>query len=424
MIDRRRAAPGSRAALPEGPVPRRRRPRPAGSLAGALSLALALAALAASPAQAQPEGAPVCEPTLDCAARARDFDRQVSRLGRQHPGVVGEALAVVRLRRRSICHARNACMVDGAALARVEAWAEAELRALQQQRAEAARRAWASGLAGRLAALHGVGVTLAPPQPQATPQVLGMIARLEEDLEAYDEMNALLQPFVEGARLPDDGAPPPICGTDTLERLRTIVRSGATTRSDASTLRRALEELCEPWERWREPDEGLRSRMRRLNAQVDRIEGWMRQIQQCIDPGPYDFPCRNTFGEQEDGDLAQTRVTLRRLAEVRRVLRGVPERRPFPCGHAIWARLAAESWNESVSQAQMPGLARSAERLCEDGFGFDREELGRDVQRLRERVEQLRARYAQQRARTDRSLRQMRATYGLPAPCQGSGPAR
>ena len=91
----------------------------------------------------------------------------------------------------------------------------------------------------------------------------------------------------------------------------------------------------------------------------------MRQIQQCIDPGPYDFPCRNTFGEQEDGDLAQTRVTLRRLAEVRRVLR--------PGGQFLFLEHVLSETDQGLADAQIKFTPFQVQAT--DGCHLDRRTL-------------------------------------------------
>jgi len=70
--------------------------------------------------------------------------------------------------------------------------------------------------------------------------------------------------------------------------------------------------------------------MRRYAAHLDRIDEWMRDIQRCFDPGPYDRRCENAYGSPEPGDAEQAREAMRTVGEVRRALEGVPERRRAP----------------------------------------------------------------------------------------------
>jgi hypothetical protein len=253
------------------------------------------------------------------------------------------------------------------------------------------------------------GPTGGPPPPQ----ILVSIAHLEEDLAEIEAFRPLLARVHAEVELTAD-EPPRACRSGVIDELAGVVRRGAQlVSSDAGSLRRDLEDLCERFERWRAPDEGRRNRIRGYVTRLDRIDEWMRDIQRCVHPGPYDFRCENAYGPQEPGDAEQARAAMAVVAEVRRALGGVPDRRRFPCRSTVWDRVENRTWTLSVARAQIPGLARQARSICES-LGVDVPTLTEKVQRIRDRVDRADASMVQLGNSRRSSVLQLRTTFGLP----------
>jgi hypothetical protein len=249
-----------------------------------------------------------------------------------------------------------------------------------------------------------------------TPQILITIQNLEEDVTALEGFRPLLERIRREVTLPADGAPPSACASGLRDEIAAVIRQGTTViASDARGFRGQLDDLCRRFERWSEPGAGQQNRMRRYVAHLDRIDEWMRDIRRCIDPGPYDGRCENAYGSQEPGDAEQARRAMRTVTEVRGILEGVPERRPFPCRSPLWDRIEQSRWTMTVARAQIPGLATQARSICES-LGVEQEALERVVQRTRESVDRAIASEAHLATIRRTSLAQMRATFGIPAP--------
>lgn len=229
----------------------------------------------------------------------------------------------------------------------------------------------------------------APAAPAAarpvSPQLLVVVAQMEEDLEAINTVRPLLMRIRSETTLPSEGAPR-ACASDLRERMAELIRQGlGPAASGLSSLRNSVDELCARFERWQTPGEVERNRIARFRAHLDRIEEWMTDIRRCVDPGPYDFRCENTYGAQEPGDAEQAAAALAVVREVRAVLVDVPER-PFPCYSPVWRRVGATTWTMSVARAQIPGLERQAQSLCES-IGVDSEALNEQVRLIHDRLD-------------------------------------
>lgn len=380
-------------------------------------LGLACALLVAMLAPLGTARAQTCAPPPhDCAAAATTAEASVASV----PADVRAAAAFVASYRGAACRARLACLVSDGDLQRVEAWADAELRAAREQTDVAARATWRAGLPDRVPGLRTPVAVLAPNaampnvagrQP-ANPSILEQAVRLRDDLELNRRLEPLLVETERTARLPRDGSTPAVCRSDLRERLQALVREGAAANASyASSLRGKLDELCERFARWERPTEVVDNRVRSFVAQVDRVEGFLNDIVRCHEPGPYDGRCRNAYGAPTEDGLSQARAALREVAAVKRVIRGVPER-PFPCRDAIWERLVATRWTLRTAEAQIPSLGSAAVSVCET-IGV----LPRDVERahreLSDTVERIRAQAAQTARTTQAALESLRAMYNL-----------
>ncbi len=336
-------------------------------------------------------------PARRCDHEERAFETRVQRAQRRHRAQ-RDALEALRLRRRVACFEWNTCAIDDELLGRTRQWAGAEIDALERME-EQARGEWARGLATR-ASIVTNPLTTQPGtafQPQITPQIRQMLARMEQTIEGLEQLEALLPQLGSSIALPANGDAPAVCSNDALRAaIRVLVRGGSSSAGTARHYRNRLEDLCSPWEQWRNPDEGMTARMRRFLTRVTRVEGWMNGV---------------LTGRADDADKQQARRALRELEQVRRVVRGVPST-PFPCRNPLWQRLAESEWTLRVARAQMPSLGERAKSLCE-AIGFDLERLEQIVSRLRDHLERQRAQTTSQLRTYRESLARMRRTYNV-----------
>ncbi|MFK8000089.1 MAG: hypothetical protein AB8H86_10845 [Polyangiales bacterium] len=223
------------------------------------------------------------------------------------------------------------------------------------------------------------------PRP-VSPQLLVVVAQMEEDLEAINTVRPLLMRIRSETTLPSEGAPL-ACRSDLRERVVELIRQGlGPAGSGLSSLRDSVDDLCARFGRWETPGENERNRITRFRRKLDRIDEWMSDIRRCVDPGPYDFRCQNAYGAQEPGDAEQAAAALAVVRDVRAVLVGVPEQNPFPCYSPVWRRVGATTWTMSVARAQIPGLERDAQSLCA-AIGVDSEALNEQVRRIHDRLD-------------------------------------
>jgi hypothetical protein len=262
-------------------------------------------------------------------------------------------------------------------------------------------------------------VATAPPTaagtPLVTPQILLLIANLEEELRSLERFRGMLARVrTEAALSRDPTIPPRACVSGLRDEIVAAVREGDTTiSSDVRDYRGYLDDLCGRYERWVEPNEVLRTRLASFLEHIDRIEGWMQDILRCIDPGPYDHRCENAYGPPTGNGAEEARRVRRVLDELRALLEGVPDDRRFPCNDPVFDRIDRMRWTLSVARAQMPGLSTTARNLCET-IGVRPEDLRTLVTRITDEVARDEAMVNQMSTSRRGSLRQMRATYGLP----------
>ena len=332
------------------------------------------------------------------------------------PPPVRAGLDALVLRRKVACLEWNACALDDAALGRVTTWSDGELQSLARARTRSAKEAWARGLSQRAAARSTVAPEYTPtaaPRPAITPAVVESMMRLKEEAEAYEAFGPLVLRIQRGARLRGHRRPS-ICESRAHEELRALVRAGSqVVQSDAGSLLRDLEKLCEPFERWSEPNESLRLRLTGFTSHLQRIEGWLTEITRCVDPGPYDYRCENAYGPRDSETMTQAMRALRMLQDVQRI---VARAERFPCYSPIWARLATSRWSLRVAEAQLPPLASTANNLC-SSIGISEEKLNEAHVRLRDRTESIAARLQTLVTSRRQGLEQLRSIYGeqLPA---------
>lgn len=245
-------------------------------------------------------------------------------------------------------------------------------------------------------------------------QVLVLVAQMEEDLEAINLVRPFLMRIRTETTLPSEGAPL-ACRSDLRERMAELIRQGlGVATSGLSSLRDSVDDLCTRFGRWETPGEVERNSITRYRARLERIDEWMTDIRRCVDPGPYDFRCENTYGAQEPGDAEQAAAALAVVQEVRAVLVGVPQTRPFPCYSPVWRRVEATSWTMSVARAQIPGLATAAHSICE-AVGVDSEALNEQVRRIHDRLDRSNASLVQlSESRQDTLIRMRAVSTGAP----------
>lgn len=374
-----------------------------------LALMVTLAAIAAF---APPARAQTCDRLpRDCDAEARAFEARARRL-QNLSDPVQAGVDALKLRRRAACLEWNACALEDATLQRLTAWADDELQQLARASDAAARAAWARGLTQRGQVALAQGTATANPaafRPQLTPQVVESILRLKEEVESLEAFRPLVVRIQRGSVIRNHRKPP-ICESNTREELRTLVRSGAQiVQSNARSLARDLDELCEPFEHWESPPENVQLSLTRFDSQLQRIEGWLTEIIQCVQPGPYSRSCRNAYGAKTPQTLPEARRAMGELNRVRAVLRR--SRGRFPCHDPVWTRLARSQFTLRTAQAQIPGLARSAERICER-LGLSDEDLEKAQTDVRDRTERLVASIAQYLSSRRQALTQLRGVYG------------
>jgi hypothetical protein len=245
------------------------------------------------------------------------------------------------------------------------------------------------------------------------PHVLVSVQTLTDTLSVLTRYRRLLTTIRRDVALPPNGGTPAVCTSATREDVASMIREGLNEASGLVAYRGLLDQLCDGFERWDHPDEAIQGRIQRFHVTIDRIEGWMKDIRTCIDPGPYDGRCENAFGPAGGRDARDALEVLRVLDEIRALVDGVPDRRRFPCRHPMWARLEARQWTQRVARAQMPGLPREARSLC-DHIGVDETELTQLVSRIRDQVDGDVAQAAQAETRSQTTLDQLRAQYNLP----------
>ncbi|MEM9066888.1 MAG: hypothetical protein AAGE52_00240 [Myxococcota bacterium] len=348
-----------------------------------------------------------------CDQEDAAFTRQMRRLSEAHADV-RPAFESLRLRRLAACHDYNVCGATGIELQRIRLWSEGELEAFRSVAANpASRTVWARGLGSRFAFVVAAGVQtsqVTPPRPVATPQVRQAISQMENDIESLEGLQPIL-PRIRDGLTSRRGRLPSACSEEIRNDLRAVVRLGGTAASEARGLRGDLDRYCRRFELHLQPDEAHQNRMRRFVTTLTRIDGYIADIRRCADPGPYTGRCRNAYGDQTSNLIRELRQADRIMRDVRRAVGNIPET-TFPCNHRIWRRVEESEWLHSTLRAQIPGLSRSAKRLCE-AIGIDDEEVNEQKTRILNTVEQRTARTRDMLRSRRESVASMRRNFGL-----------
>lgn len=378
-----------------------------------MRLALSIAVVTLTAALPAPAEAQSCDRLpRDCDAEARAFEARARRL-QNLSDPVQAGVDALKLRRRAACLEWNACALEDAALQRLTQWADNELQGLARASDAAARAAWARGLNQRGQLAMAQSNAAANPQafqPQLTPQVVESILRLKEEVESLEAFRPMVIRIQRGSVVRNHRKPA-ICDSDTRRELRTLVRSGAQlVQGYAGSLQRKLNELCEPFEHWENPPENVQLMLTEFDSLIQRIEGWLTEIIACVQPGPYSSSCRNAYGTKTPQTLPDARRAMGELNRVKALMRR-HRNRPFPCHDRIWARLARTQWSLRTAEAQIPGLAQGANRVCER-IGVVGEDLQEAQDDIRDETERLVASIAQYLTSRRQALSQLRNVYG------------
>jgi len=377
-----------------------------------MRLAFPISVLALTAFASGADGQPCDRLPRDCDAEARAFEARARRL-QDLSDPVQAGVDALKLRRRAACLEWNACALEDAPLQRLTQWADNELQGLARAGDAAARASWARGLTQRgqrALAQSNAAANPAAFRPQLTPQVVESILRLKEEEESLEAFRPMVIRIQRGAVVRNHRKPT-ICTSDTRRELRTLVRSGAQlVQSYAGSLQRKLNELCEPFEHWESPPENLQLMRTEFDSRIQRIEGWLTEILQCVQPGPYTASCRNAYGAKTPQTGSDARRAMGELNRVKALLRR-HRGRPFPCHDRLWGRLARTQWSLRTAEAQIPGLAQRAHRLCER-IGVVGEDLQETQDEIRDETERLVASIAQYLASRRRALSQLRDAYG------------
>lgn len=381
------------------------------------------AARAASTVRCGAEGAPEIRALRACGAeRASDVEhkrRVAARLSgaalpEAHRVRIQDALSLVSAEQERACLDWNACAISaatfreradalasrraeivrlvgeverGADAAALLAWAEAVLAAGPfTDPAEAARAARDRAAAERIAALRERQAETAESSVEevqrrraaAEAQAASTIASHRQQMRAavaqFERQAAEHEAFVtlvtqaRADLVESDAVVPPGCVDGRAsEAFRTLALSGGVTSSQADTLAREISAYCDRFRRWQQPDERARSSIEAYFATLARIQGYMHEIRACRDATGRDaVRCRNTYSSVGNEPAEEATRVLALLAEHERELAGarVGTAR-FPCTTPVLERISAmRLWVTRTAQAQLPGLAQQADRVC------------------------------------------------------------
>jgi hypothetical protein len=214
---------------------------------------------------------------------------------------------------------------------------------------------------------------------------LDILERQSRELEQVAAAIEAIRPLL----VADASGLPPICTHRApLEGLRMVRTSGGAGASAALGALEALETFCAPFDRWAHPTDREARQVRDYFAQLDRIAGWMRDIERCAGTGGAERArCLDAYGEagREVAEEASRALVL--LDAHRRELGPVRSgAQRFACETPVLARLAATRWTGTVARAQLGTLARQAEEVCRT-FGVDAEGQRRALREVTTRLD-------------------------------------
>ena len=215
-----------------------------------------------------------------------------------------------------------------------------------------------------------VSATLAPsiaPASGVTEGLRAQAAILERqcgELERAATQIAALRPLIA----PDASGMPPLCvDRAAIEALRITSRSGQAGSHAAGAALHSLDDWCEPFDHWAHPPEIEARAVRAYLQQIDRIIGWMRDIDRCGAATHEERArCENAYdtSSREAADEARRALALldEHLAELAPVRTGDAR---FACRTPVLARIEAQRWMGTVARAQLSRLSGAAMTVCE-----------------------------------------------------------
>jgi hypothetical protein len=190
-----------------------------------------------------------------------------------------------------------------------------------------------------------------------------ILERQTRELEEVASTVAGIRPLVT---VGPSGVPPICTDRAPLEGLRMVGTSGSAGASAALGALGALEDYCGPFDRWTSPTDREAERVLGYLQLVDRIMGWMRDIERCSGTtGAERARCENAYSDVQREAAEEAARALALLDAHQRELRLVRTAAArFPCTTPTLERIAAVTWTGSVARAQLGGLSRAAEEVC------------------------------------------------------------
>ena len=145
-----------------------------------------------------------------------------------------------------------------------------------------------------------------------------------------------------------------------------IGTSGSAGASAALAALETLEDYCTPFDRWSRPTEREAQRVLGYLQRLDRIVGWMREIERCSGTtGAERARCENAYSDVQREAAEEAARALVLLDAHQRELRPVRTAAArFPCTTPTLEQITSVTWTGSVARAQLGGLARAAEEVC------------------------------------------------------------
>ncbi|MFW5920237.1 MAG: hypothetical protein ACOCUS_00250 [Polyangiales bacterium] len=228
-------------------------------------------------------------------------------------------------------------------------------------------------------------------QEQTRRRLQASIEQHQAKVEGLEKLLEAIGKIRQNIGDPEEGETPPVCKKRRLRSQLDALGDSEryTVSSQAERVEDSVDELCGRFAMLRQPNERLRGSINRFFQQIERIEGWMKDLRKQRDHKP--------------DEAREAGKALRILANLRQqTLRGVEElRRPFPCWTDRFTRIAEMEWEGSIARAQMPGLEPQAERVCAS--------VELDEENLEEGVENLESTLDSAESMAGRTLRQTNA---------------
>ena len=166
---------------------------------------------------------------------------------------------------------------------------------------------------------------------------------------------------------------------------------GGAGSSSAISAAQALDAWCARFDLWSQPDERITQYIVSYVQRLDRISGWMRDIQRCEGTtGAERARCENAYSSTTRAESEEARRILVLLDEHRRELAGVEAGSArFACTTPVLMRIEASTWVGTTARAQMTSLPRQAEEVCHSMGVSERDlrEAARDLGRSLDQAE-------------------------------------